>query len=167
MIILSYLSDRWQHVKIDSSLSSWSKLTEGAPQGCVLGPLLFNIYLNDLFFALKDIEVYNFADDTTPFVCDLDLNTSLNKLEENLAITLTWFETNYMKLNTDKCHLLVSGHHCEEIFINIGNNQIWESKNVEILGITIDKDLKLDKHWRKQKGQYQKLQKMQKLKVSN
>ena len=88
MIILSYLSDPWQHVKIDSSLSSWSKLTEGAPQGCVLGPLLFNIYLNGLFFALKDIEVYNFADDTTPFVSDLDLNTSLNKLEENLALLL-------------------------------------------------------------------------------
>ena len=50
-----------------------------------------------------------------------------------------------MKLNSDKCHLLVSGHHHEEIFINIGNNRIWESKNVELLGITIDKDLKFDK----------------------
>ena len=100
LIILSYLSDRWHHVKIDSSFSSWTKLTQGVPQGSVLGPLLFNIYLNDLFFALKDIEVCNFADDTTPFVCDLDLNTTLKKLEENSAMALTWFETNYMKLNS-------------------------------------------------------------------
>ena len=76
LIILSYLSDRWQHVKIDSSFSSWSKLTQGALQGSVLGPLLFNIYLNDSFFALKDIEFCNFADDITPFVCDLDLKTT-------------------------------------------------------------------------------------------
>ena len=118
-IILSYLSDRWQHVKIDSSFSSWTKLTQGVLQGSVLGPLLFNIYLNDLFFALKDTEVCNFADDTTPFVCDLDLNTTLKKLEENSAMALTWFETIYMKLNSDKCHLLVSGHHYEEMFVKL------------------------------------------------
>ena len=146
LIILSYLSDRWQHVKIDSSFSSWTKLTQGVPQGSVLGPILFNIYLNDLFFALKDIEVCNFADDTIPFVCDLDLNTTLKKLEENSAMALTWFETNYMKLNSDRCHLLVSGHHYEEMFVKIGNDIIWESKSVKLLGITINKELKFDKH---------------------
>ena len=109
LIILSYHSDCSQPVKIASSFRSWSKLTQGVPQRSVLGPLLFNIYLNDLFFSLKDIEVCNFADDTTPFVCDLYLNSTLNKLEENSAIALTWFETNCMKLNIGKCHLLVSG----------------------------------------------------------
>ena len=146
MVILSYLSDRWQHVKIDSSFSSWTELLQGVPQGSVLGLLLFNIYSSDLFFALKDVEVCNFADDTTPFVCDLELNTALTKLEENSAIALTWFETNYMKLNSDKCHLLVSGHHYEEMFVNIGKDIIWESKTVKLLGITIDKELKFDKH---------------------
>ena len=146
IIIFSYLSDHWQHVRIDSSFSSWSELIQGVPQGSVLGLLLFNIYLNDLFFALKDVEVCNFADDTTPFVCDLDLNTALNKLEENSAIALTWFEINYMKLNSDKCHLLVSGHHYQEMFVNIGKDIIWESKTVKLLGITIDKELKFDKY---------------------
>ena len=61
--------------------------------------------------AHKDIEVCYFADDTDPFVCDLGLNNSLNKSEENSAIALTWFETNYMNLDSDKCYLLVSGHH--------------------------------------------------------
>ena len=102
--------------------------------------------MNDLFFALKDVEVCNFADDTTPFVCDLELNTVLNKLEENSAIALSWFEINYMKLNSDKCHLLVSGHHYEEMFVNIGKYIIWESKTVKLLGITIDKELKFYKY---------------------
>ena len=83
-------------VKIDSSFRSWSKLT---PQGSVLRSLLLNMYLNDLFFALSDIEVCNFADDATPFVCDLDLNTTLNKLEGNSAVAFTWFETNYVVIN--------------------------------------------------------------------
>ena len=139
-VIFNYLSDCWQHLKIDSSFSFWSELIQG------LGPLLFNIYLNDLLFAIKDVEVCNFADDTTPFVCDLELNTALNKLEENPAIALTWFEINYMKLNSDKCHLLVSGHHYEEMFVNIEKDKIWESKSVKPLGITIDKELKFDKH---------------------
>ena len=51
-----------------------------------------------------------------------------------------------MKLNSDKCHLLVSGHQYEEMFINIGNNRIQKSKNIELLGITTDKYLKFDKH---------------------
>ena len=145
-VIFNYLCDRWQLVKIDSSFSSWSELIQGVPQGSVLGPLLFNIYLNNLVFALKDVEVCTFADDTTPFFCDLELNTALNKLEENTAIALTWFEINYMKLNSDKCHLLVSGHHYEEMFVNIGKDKIWESKSVKLLGITIDKELKCDQH---------------------
>ena len=140
--IFSYPPGRWQHVKINFSFSYWSKLTQGAPQWTAVGPLL----LNKLFFALKYIENFNFIDDTTFLVCDIDVNTTLNKLEENSAIALTWSKTNYMKLNSDKCHLLVSGHHYEEMFINIRSNAIWKSKNVELLGITIDKDLKFDKH---------------------
>ena len=143
---LSYLTDRWQRTKINLSFSDWKELLQGVPQGSVLGPSLFNIYLNDLFYILKDVDVCNFADDTTPFVCDISLQSVINKLEKHSDVAISWFEYNYMKLNTDKCHLLVSGHNNEEIWIKIGNNYIQDSKEVYLLGVTIDNDLKFDKH---------------------
>ena len=51
-----------------------------------------------------------------------------------------------MKLNSDKCHLVASGHHYEEMFVHIGKDIIWESKTVKLLGITTDKELKFDKY---------------------
>ena len=145
-LILSYLSNRWQRVKINATFSSWTELIQGVPQGSVLGPILFNIYINDLFFLLTEINVCNFADDTTPFVCDNDLETVLNKLEQNSALAISWFESNYTKLNTDKCHLLVSGSKYEHTWVQLGEDKIWENNTVKLLGVTIDNELKFDNH---------------------
>ena len=119
---------------------------EECPRVQYCGPLLFNIYLNDLFFILKDTNICNFADDTNPYVSDLCLKTVMEKLEEDSEIAITWFECNYMKLNTDKCHLLVSGHKFEEMWLKVGKDHIWESKEVKLLGLTIDNELKFEKH---------------------
>ena len=74
----------------------------------VLGSVLFNIFLNDLFLFLNDIQVRNFADDATPFVCSQNLADVVKKLEGNSNLAINWFQNNYMKLNTNKCHLLMS-----------------------------------------------------------
>ena len=108
--------------------------------------MLFNIYLNDLFFFLKDVGICNFADDTTTYISDESLENVLKSLEKNSMLAIRWFENNYMKLNTDKCRLIVSGYKHEQVWANIGKDLIWESNDVKLLGVTIDRDLKFDKH---------------------
>ena len=71
-LLHSYLAKRWQRTKVNSSFSTWSELLQGAPQGSVLGPILFNIYLNDLFYLTEMTQLCNFADDTTFYVCEKD-----------------------------------------------------------------------------------------------
>ena len=118
MLLLSYLSNRWQRTKINTSFTSWMQLLQDVPQGSVLGPLLFNIYLNDLFFFL-DCNVCNFADDTTPIVCYENLDFVLSELKRNSNVAIDWFQNNYMKMNSDKCHLLVASHKFEQIWAKI------------------------------------------------
>ena len=81
-LIYEYLKNRLQHIKINLSFSEWSELIQGVSQGSVLGLLLFNIYLNDLFYILNDVDICNYADDTTPNVCDSSLKVVIEKLEK-------------------------------------------------------------------------------------
>ena len=116
--IRSYLTNRFQRTKVNTSFSSWLKLFLGVPQGSALGPLLFNIYINDLFYLTEMTDVCNYADDTTFHACDLDLKSLITRLEHDAALAIEWwFESNYMKLNQDKCHFLFSGHKYETLLM--------------------------------------------------
>ena len=102
-------------------------LLQGVPQGSVLGPLLFKIYLNDFSYLT---EVCKFADDTTIFDKDVkDLNSLTIKLEHDSLLATEWFQNNNMKLNQDKSHLLISGYKHENVWAQTGDETIWESNN--------------------------------------
>ena len=144
-IVYDYLSDRRQRTKINTSFSSWTEILCGMPQGSVLGPKYFNIYINDLFYLFVNTNVCNIADDTTPYACNTDLTTLLHNLESDTASAIIWFEANYMKLNQDKCHFLASGSP-EHLWVKVGEHVIWETYQEKLLGLTIDKELKFKNH---------------------
>ena len=135
-ILLSYLSNCWQRTKINLSFSSWSELLQGVLPGSALGPILFNIYINDLFYFLTS-DICNFADDTTPYVCDSSLAYVLEKLEEYSAPPMEWFEINEMKMNVEKYHSFISGNKFEQMWVRIRDGMIWGNRTVKLLGITI------------------------------
>ena len=145
-LIKSYLSDRWQRTKVKGTFSSWSELLQGVPRGSILGPLLFNIYINDLFFLAIEADLCNFADDSTFHVCDMELKSLLEKLESSSEKVIEWFYYNYMKLNQTKCHLLVSGIKNEVAIAKIGEATLIETHKVTLLGTQIDRKLSFDDH---------------------
>ena len=110
-------------------------MSQGVPQGSVVGPILFNINLNDLFFLSGFNDLCNFADDTTFYACDLDLNSLIKRLEYGNFLGIEWFENKNMKLNQDKCHLLFSGYKNENVWANIGNQKLWKSNKQKLLGL--------------------------------
>ena len=129
-----YLKNRKQRVRLSNTYSEWVDILFGVPKGPILDPLLFNIFLCDLFLFLHDIPVANYADDNTPYCTGLKASDVLIKLE-NAAETLPqWFKDNRMKGNPDKYHLLINNTK-ENFQVKIGNETVSNSKYEKLLGL--------------------------------
>ena len=76
------------------------------PQGYILGPLLFNIFLCDLFLIMENIDIASYADDNTPHTTENSIEEVIQKLENAAKTLFHWFSDNQIKANPDKCHLL-------------------------------------------------------------
>ena len=144
-LITDYLQNRKQRTKIGSTYSDWENITSGVPQGSILGPLLFNIFLCDLFLEEENNYFANYADDTTPYSIGSTTTEVLENLSRITKKLFTWFSNNQMKANDDKCHLLLSSPE-DGTTIQIENSTIKCSKVQKLLGIQIDYKLKFDIH---------------------
>ena len=104
-----YLSHRKLKIKINKTFSNWTNILHGVPQGSMLGPLLFTVFLYDVFLFKPNINLVSYADDNTPFAMggssELEVINEIKSVVESLTL---WFRNNCMKVNPDKFHLLLS-----------------------------------------------------------
>ena len=109
-LIHDYLLNRKQRTRIINSYSTWMEIVFGVSQGSILGPLLFNVFLADLFFILNSMDIANYVEYSTPYATANDIDSLIASLEEASNSLFTWFGNNLMKSNAGKCHLLVSSN---------------------------------------------------------
>ena len=107
----SYLKRRKQCVKINNIYSSFQVLLSGVPQGSILGPVLFNIFINDLFFWIENAELHNFADDNTISAFADSIKDLVKKLECESNTAIEWFTANGMNANAEKFHGIIINRH--------------------------------------------------------
>ena len=147
LLIYSYLSSRKQGVKVGSEFSDWLEIKSGVPQGSVLGPLFFNIFINDLLLEVKELEICNFADDTTIYTNGNNIANMILSLEEDLSNTLNWFRVNHMATNPGKFQVIFLGiREQPKLILEINDTTIPLTDKVKLLGVTIDSQLKFDDH---------------------
>ena len=127
--------------------SDWINLKRGVPQGTILGPLLFNIYVNDLAKIVeKDCTVVQYADDTFLFPSDTDEISSKTKLEHNISKIIEFFAKSQLVVNKQKAEYIVFSTRkmLTTTVLNVNNERLAESNSVKYLGVLIDSKLKFD-----------------------
>ena len=106
-LLKSYLENRFQSVNIDNHNSSKILIKHGVPQGSVLGPLLFLVYINDLHVAIKHSKTFHFADDTSLLFQSKSLKTINKSINEGLKLLVTWLRSNKIGLNSNKTEIIL------------------------------------------------------------
>ena len=142
--IESFLSGRTQRVKVNAGLSSWAKVTSGVPQGSVLGPLLFLVFINDLPALLKT-NCKLFADDSKLYSAVSSFEEH-NILQEDLNRCQEWAEQWGMEFHPKKCKVLHYGKKNPRYNYQLGGQPISHYEEEKDLGIIITEDLHWDAH---------------------
>ena len=147
---ISYLSNRKQFVQYNGASSSTLDVTCGVPQGSILGPLLFLIYINDITHCSKLLHFILFADDTNLIFSHSILKILIEAVNKELSHLSEWFQANRLSLNVKKTHYIIFGNKRiplnETYQIIFNNNVIERVASTKFLGITVDENLNWKKH---------------------
>jgi len=146
--LTSYISSRSQFVSINGNNSLPLALRTGVPQGSILGPLLFILYINDIIKVNTDVELLLFADDTNMFLHDTDIDSLSVRANKALFDISMWFKLNKLSVNIKKCNfILFSTKQLNvDIKICIDNIHLERVKQTKFLGVIINERLTWDDH---------------------
>ena len=142
----SYLTNRKQRVRVNKTFIEWERITAGVPQGSILGPLAFNIFLDDIFLFVSNASLSNYADDNTLYTFGDNLKKIKDNLRSSFDTVHQWFYENYMVLNAGKCHFMCLGNNTENETFLFHNILMENSKEQKILGVIIDIKLNFKSH---------------------
>ena len=144
-LFLSYLTNCAQRIKIGSTFSHCTNFLKCIPQGSILGPLLFNIFISDLFFFSAKCEICNFANDNSLYSCSMNLDDIFSNLIQDMENVYEWFVFSSMKANSDKFQFIIQGNTGSNT-LKIGDITIKSASYVTLLGITIDSKFNFKEH---------------------
>jgi len=145
----NYLYNRIQYVTVNGVNSDFSTLKCGVPQGSVLGPLLFLLYVNDVGNSVPNIPVKLYADDTNLFIYGKTTDILINDAQSGLTKLIKWFSDNKLSLSVDKtCFSAFGVPDCDKnkLKLKINNDDIKQVKSTKYLGIIIDSNLTWEDH---------------------
>ena len=146
-ILKSYLHGRYQRTKFNNTISNQIEVKMGVPQGSILGPLLFILYINDLPNVSDQMKCYFFADDTAISIkssCVAELQLKVNDIMPKVT---DWFKSNRLSLNTSKTHFQIySRMDINDIDIQLNSCKILRQKSIKYLGVVVEENLKFEKH---------------------
>ena len=146
-ILKSYLSERLQITRINNDDSEPRLIKMGVPQGSVLGPLLFILYINDLTKLSSEASFYLFADDTAITVRAKNYVELQTNVDNILPTISKWFCANRLSLNTSKTNYqLYSRNNIKDLNILLNGTKIWRQKTIKYLGVLVDENLKWESH---------------------
>ena len=148
-LIASYLFNRHQRVKLSTTRSEWNPISKGVPQGSILGPLLFNIFINDIFFLDSNGLLFNYADDNCLSYAGNNVELIEKSLTSDIDTLRKWFKENSLEANPVKFQsMLISSRDKTDLKLDVSvdGTMLETTESIKILGVTVDRKLNFNDH---------------------
>lgn len=153
-LLENFLTNRIQRVHVNETKSEWINIKQGVPQGTILGPVLFLLYINDLESHTNGINILQYADDTLIYAADRVANIAKQKIEKSLEKLVTYYESNLLQLNTKKTEFIMfcrdkQREKIVDMKLTVAEDTVKVNSSITYLGICLEYNLNFDQQVRK------------------